>query len=156
MKIEIRPANTSTELEALVALDVRIFSSDSFDDPDMWKDFEVFWIVLDGEIIGSTAFGLNLEFSISEEEEIPSPGCVYLATTGILPGNQKRGIGGRVKEWQINWARSHGFTRISTHCRESNIGSLHLNRRFGFEVIGRLANYYEDPDEATIVMELKL
>jgi len=74
MQIEIRSADTLAEAEALAALDARIFlPSDCFEDADVWLEYEVFWIVINGEIIGSTALGLNLEFSISEEEEIPSP-----------------------------------------------------------------------------------
>ena len=97
-----------------------------------------------------------MEFSGSWDTDAASPGCVYLVSTGTLPEHQRRGIGNFVKQWEIDWARSHGFTRISTHCRKSNAASFRLNTKFGFQVIGEVADYYTDPDEATTVMELKL
>jgi GNAT superfamily N-acetyltransferase len=141
----------------LCVLDSKIFlPADCFDDPEMWKEYITFWIVADEQVVGSIALGQNLEFGGDWGTDKPSPGCVYLASTGILPEFQRKGIGNFVKQWEIDWARSHGFTRISTHCRKSNAGSLRLNTKFGFRVIGEVADYYEDPVEPTIVMELVL
>jgi len=39
---------------------------------------------------------------------------------------------------------------------KSNIGIIRLNAKFGFVVIGEVADHYDDPDEPAIVMELKL
>jgi GNAT superfamily N-acetyltransferase len=157
VEIEIRPADTVIEAEALCALDARIFlASDCFTDPSWWADYEVFWVVVDGEVVGSIALGLNMEFSGDWDVDKPCAGCVYLVSTAILPEFQRKGIGNFVKQWEIDWARSHGFTRISTHCRKSNVGSLRLNAKFGFQVIGEVVDYYEDPVESTIVMELVL
>ncbi len=157
MNIEIRPADTSAEAAALAALDAKIFlPSDCFEDIEIWQEYEAFWIILDGEIIGSIALGRDLEFSGSWEFDAQCPRCVYLASTGILPEHQRKGIGIWVKQWEIDWARSNGFTRISTHCRKSNFGSLRLNAKFGFVITAEIPGYYEDPDEPTIVMELVL
>jgi ribosomal protein S18 acetylase RimI-like enzyme len=157
VKIEIRPADNIIEAEALSEIDRKIYlPSDCFDDPELWKDYECFWIVVDDIIAGSIAIGLNLEFSGSWDEDKPCPGCIYLAGTGLLPEFQRKGIGDIVKQWEIDYAKSHGFQRISTHCRKSNLGSLRLNQKFGFQIIGEFADYYEDPDEATTVMELIL
>lgn len=157
MKIEIKPADVVTEAANLIALDARMFlPSDRFDDPGDWQEYIAFWIVVDGQVVGSIAFGLNVEFSGSWDIDKSNPGSLYIASTGILPEFQQKGIGNIVKQWEIDWAKSHGFKRISTNCRASNQGSLRLNAKFGFKVISEIPHYYEDPDEPAIVMKLEL
>ncbi len=96
----------------------------------------------------------------TEDQEIENPplqDSLYISTTGILPRFQGKGFGRLLKSWQIAYARHHGFTRIVTNYRASNRRMIELNREFGFRVIRRRkAIYYEDPDEPTVVMELKL
>lgn len=157
MHIELRPADSISEAEALCEMDKKVFlPSDAFDDPTMWEDYECFWIIADGEIVGSVAMGLNVEFGGSWEKDDPCPKCLFIVTTGILPEFQRKGIGNYVKQWQIDFARRGGFTRISTNFRKSNVGSLRLNEKFGFKVVGEVADYFSDPDEPSIVMELVL
>ena len=157
MHIEMKVADTTIEAEALCEMDKKIFlPSDAFDDPEMWEGYECFWIVVDGQIAGSVAMGLNLDFGGSWEKDAPCPGCLFIVTTGILPDYQRKGIGSFVKEWQIDFARRGGFTRVSTNFRKSNIGSRRLNEKFGFKVVGEVADYFSDPDEPSIVMELEL
>jgi ribosomal protein S18 acetylase RimI-like enzyme len=155
--VEIIPADTQIEAEALAALDEKMFlPADCFPEPEDWRTYSAFWIMADGQIAGSIALGLDMEFSGDRDIDKPCPGCVYLASTGILPEFQRKGIGNFAKQWEIDWARSHGFKRISTHCRKSNQGSLRLNQKFGFKVIGEFSDYYEEPTEATTIMELLL
>ena len=157
MRIEIKSVNLATEAEALCEMDRKIFlPSDAFDDPTLWEEYECFWIVCDGQIVGSTAMGLNVEFGGSWEKDDPCPGCLFIVTTAILPEFQRKGIGNFVKAWQINFAKRGGFKRISTNFRKSNVASLRLNTKFGFKVIGEVADYFSDPLEPSIVMELQL
>jgi ribosomal protein S18 acetylase RimI-like enzyme len=156
VEIEIRPADGVADADALCALDAKIFLPSDCFEPAYWADYEVFWIVVDGQIVGSIALGLNMVFSGDWKVDKKNPGCLYIASTGILPEFQHKGVGNFVKQWEIDWARSHGYAEISTHCRKSNVGSLRLNTKFGFEIIGELLDYYTDPIEPTVVMELKL
>ncbi len=161
MEIEIRPADTQSEseVEALMALDKRIFlAADCFDEPSYWQDYQVFWIFLDGrpEPIGSIALGHDTEIGVDWKTDKPSPGCLYIASTGLLPEFQSQGIGSVVKQWEIDYAKAHRFERVFTHCRASNAKSLGLNQKFGFAITRTVPDYYEDPKEDTVVLELKL
>jgi ribosomal protein S18 acetylase RimI-like enzyme len=66
------------------------------------------------------------------------------------------GFGGLLKSWQVLYARRHGFTRIITNTREGNRPIIGLNKKFGFKVLRTTPNYYEEPLEPTVVMELQL
>ena len=82
---------------------------------------------------------------------------ILVATTGILPRFQGKGFGHLLKCWQIVYAHHHGFTRIVTNHRKSNRPIIELNQKFGFKIIRQpKAQYFEDPPEPTVVMELRL
>jgi [ribosomal protein S18]-alanine N-acetyltransferase len=77
-------------------------------------------------------------------------------TTGLLPEHRGKGLGTRVKRWQIDYAKRNGFKRIVTNCRVSNSRIIALNLQHGFRVIRTTHDYYDSPNEATVVMELLL
>ena len=132
MKITIVQADRTSdkEIKALADLDVRIFphKADLFNEQD-WqyfrKLFEFFWILADGVIAGSIHLGLNLEW----EEDLPSIsyGCLYVASSGILPEFRNKGIGTFAKKWQIDYGKSHNFKRIVASTRKSNSEMIKIN-----------------------------
>lgn len=64
--------------------------------------------------------------------------------------------GSKQKQWQIEYARERGFEIIVTNMRESNTRIIRLNNKFGFTTRELVPGYYSDPEEAAVVMELKL
>jgi ribosomal protein S18 acetylase RimI-like enzyme len=145
MNVEFRRADRQTELRSLLLFDRKVFQADAFD-RDIWSDVDPWWMIVDGVKAGCSAF----------EPNEPAPGTLYIATTGILPRLQGRGLGRLMKAWQIAWARQHGFQRIVTNHRASNKSMIQLNRCFGFRKTGRIPAYYSNPDEAAVSMELVL
>jgi ribosomal protein S18 acetylase RimI-like enzyme len=101
--------------------------------------------------VGCSAFQCNVDY-----DEEPKVGCLYVASTGILPEFQGKGLGRKQKEWQIEDARNHGFSVIATNMRQSNAPIIHLNQSLGFKFRTSEADYYHDPDEPAVVMELSL
>jgi ribosomal protein S18 acetylase RimI-like enzyme len=133
------------ELNALVAFDRRIFpASDRFDD-EYWRQCESWWLVAGGVRVGCCAF-----------EKKAGGRTLYIATTGILPKYQRQGFGQLMKAWQIAYAQHRGYRRLACHSRESNSPMIALNERFGFRVIRKTPGYYTEPDEAAVLMELRL
>jgi GNAT superfamily N-acetyltransferase len=158
MKTEFRRAILSKELGRLVAFDHRVFpKSDWFTKSD-WANYESYWMIVDGVAIGCCAFEHHVDFQDdSDKENPPRRGSLFIATTGILPSFRGKGFGHLLKSWQIVYAHHHGFTRIVTNHRKSNRPIIELNQKFGFKIIRRpKAQYFEDPPEPTIVMELRL
>ena len=146
MRVEFRKADLPAELRSLVTFDRKVFGSDAFH-REMWQDFEAWWMLVDGVKAGCSAF----------ERHEPERGSLYIATTGILPRLQGRGLGRLMKAWQIAWARHHGFKRIVATHRAGNKAMIALNQSFGFRRIGKkIPGYYENPSEAAVSMELVL
>lgn len=157
MLLEFTRALVPQEITELRKLDLEIFGSDAFDE-DLWWSLESYWVVVDGQIAGCAAFALDTEFQEDlrdDEENVPCRGTLYIQTTGLLRPYRGKGLGRRIKEWQIEYARRNGFQRIITNCRESNAPMISINEKYGFRPIRITPGYYGD-GEATVVMELLL
>jgi len=152
-KIEFRRVMVPEELEMLLDIDGRIFApfpADLFS-PEEWAGFESYWMIVDGAIVGCSAFLRDTDFDVE-----PRPGCLHIMTTGVLPEFRRRGYGAKQKQWQIEFAKQQGFQVIVTNTRESNLAMIHLNLKMGFQIRGSAPHFYIEPDEAAIVMELRL
>ncbi len=157
MRTEFRRAVLPRELTRLVAFDHKVFKkADWFRKAD-WERYENYWMIVDGIAVGCCGFEHHADFDQEQESSPRLRGSLHISTTGILPRFQGQGFGRLLKSWQIAYARHHHFTGIVTNHRASNRGMIKLNKAFGFRIIRRRkTNYYADPSEPTVVMELKL
>lgn len=157
MDIQIQKADPVKDMRHLCQMDWIIFDSEAFIFPEHWNGLECFLVLVDGERAGSFAFRHNSAIARGYDDEYPDvPGSLYIVTTGLLPEFQRQGIGSFVKKWQIDYAKSHDFEVINTHCRAGNRASYRLNTKYGFVYIGRINDYYDEPTEDAIVLELRL
>ena len=152
MHTEFREAVLPGEIRALQAFDRRVFPPADRFPADYWKQLQSFWLLVDRVKAGCCAFQPHTDF----ERETQVRGCLYIASTAILPRFQGRGLGRLMKAWQIAFAERHGFERIVTNTRKRNRAMIRLNESFGFEVIRVTPRYYSDPTDATVVMQLRL
>ena len=158
MKLEFLKAGTK-DLRRLMAFDHAVFPESDWFDTDCWKTYESWWMLVDGVRAGCCAFERHVDFQEDLRRDGRNPrlrGSLYIASSGILPRLQGKGLGAVLKTWQIAYAQRHGFTRIVANTRKSNVRMIGLNRRFGFKVIRTTRDYYHDPAEATVVMELSI
>lgn len=159
MHTEFRRALLPQEIRSLVLFDHKAFApypADWFDRED-WKTYDPWWLIVDRRKVGCCAFAPYANFQEELGEGGPHPrASLYVVTTGILPAWRRLGFGTLQKSWQIAYARRHGFTRLLTNTRKSNGAMIRLNQKFGFQVIRSTPDYYENPREPTLVMELKL
>jgi len=147
------------EIRSLVAFDHKVFNKPDWFAVGDWRLYEPWWMIVDERKVGCCAFELHKDFcgDVNENRENPClNGSLYIATTGILPGFKRQGLGTLIKSWQICYARCHGFTRIVTNTRKSNRAMIALNRKFGFQIIRTIPRYYHEPSEPTVVMEIRL
>ncbi len=155
MLLEFRKAQLPHDAGALWNLDVAIFGKDAFDEA-LWPLLESYWILVDAQIAGCTAFVHDADFQEDlrdDDENTPQPGSLYIQSTGLLRQYRGQGLGHRIKAWQIEYARQNGFRRIVTNCRETNSAMISINKKFGFQPLRTTPAYYEN-GEATVVMEL--
>src|SRR6266403_4504946 len=52
--------------------------------------------------------------------------------------------------------RQYGIRDVFLEARESNFPAIALYRKFGFSTSGRRPNYYRDPQEAAVLLHLKI
>lgn len=151
--IEFRRTVLPYDIEALCEFDRQVFGSypDDLFPPEDWAELESYWVIVDGERIGCIALKGDVDY-----HEEPRAGSLYIESTGILPKYQGKGFGALMKEWQIDHAKRHGFDRIVTNTRTSNVASIRLNEKFGFRIREKDPDYYSNPNEAAIVLELDI
>jgi ribosomal protein S18 acetylase RimI-like enzyme len=153
LRIEFSKASVPQEIDALCEFDKIVFGaypSDLFDKED-WAEYDSYWMTLDGKRIGCSAFAYDIDF-----DNTPRPNCLYIASMGILPKYQGQGFGSKQKQWQLDFARHRHCKTIVTNMRQNNVRVIRLNAKFGFTQRETSPGYYSDPDEAALVMELRL
>lgn len=152
-KIEFRNVVLPAEMDALLDIDRKIFHAYPADlfTPEDWAQFESYWMIVDGKIVGCTAFVRDADY-----DDEPRPGCLHIMSTGVLPELRRRGFGMKQKLWQIEFAKQQGFGTIVTNTRQSNVPMLQLNLKLGFVIREVAPHFYYEPDEPAIVMELQL
>ena len=74
----------------------------------------------------------------------------------IAKDHRRRGYGAFMLENLLRKAAASGVRQIFLEVRESNAPAVALYKIFGFAQSGRRPNYYRDPVEAALVMQLKL
>ncbi len=159
MRTEFRRVTLPEEIRRLLMFDRKVFSKSDLFSIKEWKTYETYWMIIEGTRVGCCAIQRDVDFSEDiRDDRVNSAmkGSLYISTTGILPKFQHRGLGQLFKSWQIAYARSHGFRRIVTNTRERNIRMIALNKRFNFRTLRTTPGYYSAPNDATVVMELRL
>ena len=154
MRLEFQPAELPGDLRRLMAFDRKVFPKSDLFDAAYWKQCESWWLLVDGVRAGTCAFERNV--GMVRGGERVRPGSAYVATTGILPRFRGQGLGRVMKAWQISWALRNGFRTLYGATRKSNKAMIRLNRAFGFQVAYSIPGYYSEPEEAAVVMRLRL
>jgi ribosomal protein S18 acetylase RimI-like enzyme len=76
------------------------------------------------------------------------PGEREILNLAVDPGLRRRGVGLRLLETELNRGEGSWFLEV----RESNTAAIQLYQAAGFRIVGRRANYYNNPPETGIVM----
>lgn len=123
--------------------DRRVFPAADLFPATLWRECDVYWMVLEGRRVGCSALQAEGD-------------ALYISSSGILPAVQGQGLGRLMKAWQLAYAKRNGFKRIVTNVRAGNKRMIALNRSFGFRIVRKMREFYCDPDEAGVEMELLL
>jgi len=159
MHVEFLRAVLPHEIRKLRAFDRKVFPKADLFSAEEWKEYESYWMMVEATAVGCCALQPNVDFQDDiREDEVnpPMKGSLYIASTGILPISQGKGLGQILKCWQVAYAKYHGFNRIVTNTRKRNSRMISLNEKFGFKIIRTTPGYYFEPNDATVVMELKV
>lgn len=80
---------------------------------------------------------------------------VHIANIAVAPEVRRQGIGTRLMETALEFARHQGADSVYLEVRISNTGAQKFYRRFGFVPTYIRRGYYENGEDA-IVMELEI
>lgn len=75
---------------------------------------------------------------------MPAVDNADLLTIAVAPGQQRKGIGGRLLDALFDWGRTHGMLRIFLEVRRSNESAIALYKAKGFVQAGVRWNYYRN------------
>lgn len=64
------------------------------------------------------------------------------------------GVGSKLLGSLINWAKDKGILVIQLELREGNAAAFGLYKKYGFSVVGKRKEYYKNPTEDAILMDL--
>ena len=98
-----------------------------------------------------------------EDDEIIAYGGMWhvvdegqITNVAVKKDFRKMGVGSKVLNELILWAKSHDIAVIGLEVRAGNENALLLYKKFGFEAVGRRKDYYKNPTEDAILMDLRL
>ncbi|MFW6198723.1 MAG: ribosomal protein S18-alanine N-acetyltransferase [Acidobacteriota bacterium] len=81
---------------------------------------------------------------------------VLVANLAVAEGRRRRGLGRRLLDVAVDWARSRGHHRVTLEVRRSNAAAIRLYGDAGFEAVAVRRGYYDDPPEDALTMALDL
>ena len=139
--IEIRPAGWR-DWSGVMALERACFG------PDAWGPIEIFFALVGPTVrLKAVSAGRLVGFVMGDPK--PNQGFSWIATIGVDPEFQRRGIGARLLA-----AAEAALTtpRIRLTVRRSNAGAIALYQKFGYHSTAVWDHYYAG-GEAGIVME---
>lgn len=74
----------------------------------------------------------------------------------VKPECRRHGTGNSLLRAALETLKNEAVGRVFLEVRESNGAAIEFYRQRGFERVGKRPGYYQAPDEAAVVMELKL
>ena len=74
----------------------------------------------------------------------------------VAPQDRRKGTGGRLLQAAVEEFRTRGANRVYLEVRESNKAGISFYSKHGFSKRDIRLDYYREPDEAAVVMEMKL
>ena len=92
--------------------------------------------------------GFIIGRQVAEEAEI--------LNLAVVPVKRRQGEGGALLKAALEEFRARHVSRVFLEVRESNESAIAFYETHGFSKTGRRAGYYHDPEEAAVVMEMKL
>ena len=76
----------------------------------------------------------------------------YITNVAVFPEQRRRGIAAAILEVYVRFAQANGLAFLTLEVRPTNTAAIALDRRFGFEEVGRRKNYYDLPKEDALIL----
>jgi ribosomal-protein-alanine acetyltransferase len=80
-------------------------------------------------------------------------GTGHITTIGVAPEHRRRGLAQRLLLHAEEALRQKGITLVRLEVRVSNIAAQSLYRRFGYSVVQRLKQYYNNGEDGFLMVK---
>jgi ribosomal-protein-alanine N-acetyltransferase len=77
---------------------------------------------------------------------------MHLLNIAVNPASRRRGIGAALLARALDFARERGVKMVFLEVRRGNNAAQSLYRRFGFREMGARPRYYEDGEDAIVML----
>ena len=142
----IRPM-LKTDIDSVLAIEQVSFSVAWSEDAFMQEmdNSKAYYLVMEenNQIIGYGGF-----WKIFDEG--------HFTNLAILPAYRNKGLGKKLIEAMLNYARTLGISKVTLEVREKNENALRAYKSLGFYIEGKRNRYYTNPVEDAIIMWLSL
>lgn len=129
---------------------VRIESA-SFPQPWPANAFEQF-LGRPGFLVAVDADGAIVGFAIADDARTYGGRLGHLKDIAVHPKRRGEGIATALLERVLAVLRARGCDSVKLEVRESNDAAIGLYRRFGFERLRRVSGYYENGEDAIVMI----
>jgi len=141
---ECTPADLPGVLEILKeAPEAAAWSAEALEDA-LRQPETCFLVAVEGAVVVGFVTGRR----IADEGEI--------LNLGVRRECRRRGVGAALVKSLGELLEGQGVRRVFGEVRESNVRAVHFYIGLGFQLTGKRANYYRQPEEAALVLEAKL
>ncbi|WP_244510270.1 ribosomal protein S18-alanine N-acetyltransferase [Natronobacterium texcoconense] len=79
----------------------------------------------------------------------------HIKDVAVHPDRRGNGVGSALLSRSIPVLAAHGADSVKLEVRESNDGAKHLYRKFGFEPLRRVPDYYDGEDAIVMIRKLE-
>lgn len=132
-------------------LDVVEIEDRSFPQPWPYNAFEGF-LGRPGFLVA--ADGTRVEgYVVSDVTPNHGRGIGHVKDIAVHPDRRGRGIGSALLARSIGVLKAHGAASVKLEVRESNEGAKRLYRKSGFDPSQRVPRYYDDGEDAIVMVQ---
>ena len=80
---------------------------------------------------------------------------LHIMNLSVHPDRRRIGIGEELARWTLSWARENGARLATLEVRASNEAAKRLYEKLGFKVAAVRHDYYREPREDAMIMNLE-
>jgi ribosomal-protein-alanine N-acetyltransferase len=80
----------------------------------------------------------------------------HISSLAVHPDFRRKKIGERLLTTMLHLVKLRGMKKVALEVRAGNLSAQNLYRKFGFQIVGRHRQYYQDNQEDALRMSLNL
>lgn len=133
----------------MMEIEKALFANEAWSQPvfkselDLIPDQRMYWVATEsGKVVGYSGVAVIDDFA-------------DVATIAVAKDFQRKGIGTKLFQQILDYAKDHEVHRVFLEVRTNNKTAIEMYKKYGFEIVAERPNYY-GPALDAYVMELEV